>query len=494
MNHWRINEDTFEPNLKRIHSQETVYTVGNGYFCTRGTFEEGYPEAETATLLYGIFDGAPLVKEELANVPDWTVIQLFVNGERFRLDRGTLLDYHRSLDLQCGLLRRSLCWESSQGVRLRISSERFASLADEHVGAIRYSVTLEEAANSQPVEITIRSCINTAQGNFDLMHWDTHDQGHQDDLLWLQSLTKKSKVQLAQTMSFTSNRPDCCQEMVDSDIAPSICLSSTLIPGENITCEKMVIMYTSRDGVEPLAAALQHHRELFCRQDVLSKQPHDEIASIHPTQVYDRLLEQHQEAWCRFWKHTDIIIEGDEKAQVGVRYNLYQLRINTSAHDSRCSVAAKGLTGFGYRGHIFHDTEIFMLPFFTYVMPDIARNLLLYRYYLLDAARKKAASFGYEGAQYPWESTLDGEEATPPALIHAETGEIIPVLNGFIELHITASIAQAVWKYWQVTNDEAFMRDYGTEVLLSTAMFWASRAEWHPDRGSYEISERHRSR
>jgi kojibiose phosphorylase len=488
VNHWRINEDTFEPNLKRIHSQETVYTIGNGYFCTRGTFEEGYPKAEAATLLYGVFDDAPLVKEELANVPDWTVIQLFVNGERFRLDKGTLLDYHRSLDLQRGLLRRSVCWESSHGVRLRISSERFASLADEHVGAIRYRVTVEEATDSRPVEIALRSGINAAQGNFDLVHWDTLDQGHQDDLLWLQSLTKKGKVQLAQTMSFTSDRPDFCKEMVDSDIAPSIRLSGTLTLGENITCEKMVIIYTSRDGVEPLAAALQHHRELLCRQDVTSRQTHNGIPSIHRTQIYDRLLEQHQEAWCHFWKQADIIIEGDEKAQIGVRYNLYQLRINTSLHDSRYSIAAKGLTGFGYRGHIFHDTEIFMLPFFTYVMPDIARNLLLYRYRLLDAARKKAKSFGYEGAQYPWESTLDGEEATPPALIQAETGEIIPVLNGVIELHITASIAQAVWKYWQVTNDDAFMRDYGAEILLSAAVFWASRAEWHPDRGDYEIS------
>jgi kojibiose phosphorylase len=450
-----------------------VYTIGNGYFCTRGTFEEGYPKAEPATLLYGVFDDAPLVKEELANVPDWTVIQLLVNGERFRLDRGTLLDYHRSLDIQHGLMRRSVLWESTQGVRLRVISERFASLTDEHLGAIRYNVTVEKGIDSHPVEIALHSSINAAQGNYDLMHWNTLDQGHQGDLLWLLSQTRKSKVQLAQTMSFTSDRPDFRQQMVASDVEPSIHLCGTLTPGESITCEKMVMMYTSRDGAEPLATALQHHREL----------------QTHHTHIYDELQEKHQEAWCHFWQQADIIIEGDDKAQIGVRYNLYQLRINVSSHDSRYSVAAKGLTGFGYRGHIFHDTEVFMLPFFTYVMPDIARNLLLYRYHLLNPARKKAQSFGYEGAQYPWESTLDGEEATPPAILHEETGEIIAVLNGIIELHITASIAHAVWKYWQVTNDDAFMRDYGAEILLSTAMFWASRAEKHPGRGYYEISD-----
>jgi len=473
VNHWRINEDTFEPHLKRVHSQETVYTIGNGYFCTRGTFEEGYPKAGPATLLYGVFDAAPLVKEELANVPDWTVIQLFVNGERFRLDRGMLLDYHRSLDIQHGLIRRSVLWESPQGVRLRITSERFASLADEHLGAIRYNVIVEGATDSHPVEIVLRSSINAAQGNYNLMHFNTLDQGYQDDLLWLLSETKKSNVQLAQTMSFTSDRIHFHKEVIASDIAPGIHLCGTLALGESITCEKLVTMYTSRDGVEPLSTALQHHQELLNDR----------------SQIYDHLLEQHQEAWYHFWQQADIIIEGDEKAQIGVRYNLYQLRINASSHDSRYSIAAKGMTGFGYRGHVFHDTEIFVLPFFTYAQPDIARNLLLYRYHLLKAARKKAESFGYEGAQYPWESTLDGEEATPPAILHAETGEIIPVLNGTIELHITASIAHAVWKYWQVTSDDAFMRDYGTELLLSTAMFWASRAEKQPDRGDYTISD-----
>src|SRR5207302_4261097 len=131
---------------------------------------------------------------------------------------------------------------------------------------------------------------------------------------------------------------------------------------------------------------------------------------------------------------SDILIEGDDKAQQAIRYSVYQLRISASTHDDRYSVAAKGLTGFGYRGHIFQDTEIFMLPYFTDVHPSIARNLLLYRYHLLPAARAKARKNGYEGAQYPLESTLDGEEATPETMLHAESGELMPVLNGTLEL------------------------------------------------------------
>jgi trehalose/maltose hydrolase-like predicted phosphorylase len=496
VNLWQIEEETFEPNLKHIHSQETVYTIGNGYFATRGTFEEGYPQADPATLLFGVFDAIPIAKEELANAPDWTVIKLFVNGERFRLDRGRILSYHRALDMQHGVLYRTVNWESSDGIRLQVRSERFASLADEHVGAIRYSVTLEEDEHAKEAEIALRASINTAVGNYNTMHWETVDQGQQGDLLWLESRTKKSGVQLAQTMSFRSEQRNLRQEIVDSDIDPSIRFYGTLAPGETFTAEKIVLMYTSRDDTEPTRSALEHHQELLKEatmeldiHNALSLNTDQQATVSMQAGLYDQLLARHKQMWEQFWQRADIVIEGDDRAQQSVRYNVYQLRINASSHDSRYSIAAKGLTGFGYRGHVFHDTEIFMLPFFTYVMPEIARNLLLYRYHLLPAARKKAASNGYEGAQYPWESTLNGEETTPSSIIHPETGEVIPVLNGFIELHITASIAHAVWQYWQVTGDDEFMQNYGAEILLSTAIFWASRAEKNTEHHDYEITD-----
>ncbi len=477
VNLWHISEDTFNPELKHLHSQETVYTVGNGYFCTRGTFEEGYPKANPATLLYGVFDSIPIAKEELANAPDWTSVGLSINGERFRLDKGKILDYNRTLDMQNGLLQRSIHWETPKGIRLKITSERFASLADEHVGAIRYTVTNEDSNIAEPLEIGLWANFHIAVGNYDLMHWETVDQGFEQEILWLQSETKKSGVQLAQTMTFTTTLPGCHTEYISSYIAPSIRTYGKLPPGETMTTEKIVVMYTTRDGViDPVHAAVEYHRDLVG------------ATAEETAQTYEQLLEKHREEWQKFWQTADVIIEGDVKSQLGIRYNIYQLRINASAHDSRYSIAAKGLTGFGYRGHIFHDTEIFMLPFFTYVQPDFARLLLMYRYHLLPAARKKAASNGYEGAQYPWESTLNGEETTPSSIIHPETGEVIPVLNGFIELHITASIAHAVQHYWEITGDDDFMRDYGAEIVLSGAIFWGSRAEKNEGHGDYEIT------
>jgi trehalose/maltose hydrolase-like predicted phosphorylase len=481
-NLWQVSEDSLRNDLKQIQSQETAFTIGNGYFCTRGVFEEGYPHETAATLLFGVFDTVPISKEELANAPNWVGIKLFVNGERFRLDKGTLLAYTRTLDIQIGVLHRTVLWESPAGVRVRVASDRFASLADEHLGIIRYTVTIEASPEDQPVEVVLRAGFDVGVGNYDLMHWDSQDQGHTADLLWLQSETKHTGVSLAQTMSFVTDTPDAQTDFIDSDTAPSIHLTSSLAPGASLTAEKTVMFYTSRDADNPLYTATTQHQEL------LNTTAKDTNISDNAVFVYDAQLVKQQEAWSVYWQQADVIIEGDDKAQIGVRYSIYQLRINASDHDSRYSIAAKGLTGFGYRGHIFHDTEIFMLPFFTYVLPNIARNLLLYRYRLLPAARRKAARNGYAGAQYPWESTLSGEETTPPSIVHPETGEVIPVLNGFIELHITSSIAHALWEYWQITADDDFMCNYGVELLVSTALFWDSRAEKNKHNHDYEIT------
>nr|MDQ2717224.1 hypothetical protein [Chloroflexota bacterium] len=472
MSLWQIREDAFDP--KELNSQETVFTIGNGYFGTRGAFEEGYTESTPATLIEGVFDNIPIGKEELANAPDWLSIKLFVNGERFRLDRGKILAYERILDMQTGVLTRTVSWESPTGIALRLKIERFASLADQHIGMIRYAVTSE----GQDADLELWATLNTAVGNYEVLHFEPVDQSHVDDTLhWLQAQTRHSKVQLVQTMSFATQRQDFRKAILDSDIAPSFHLKGHLAAGDTLSTEKLVVMYTSRDGVEPRTSAIERHLAL------LNEATPEESGSL-----YDRLLARSAEAWQDYWRASDIIIEGDDEAQCAVRYSIYQLRINASAHDERYSIAAKGLTGFGYRGHIFHDTEIFMLPFFIYVLPNIARNLLMYRYHLLPAARKKAASNGYEGAQYPWESTLNGEETTPSSIIHPETGEVIPVLNGFIEFHITASVAHAVQEYWEVTGDDDFMRDYGAEVVLSAATFWGSRAEKNDDGGYYEIT------
>jgi kojibiose phosphorylase len=391
------------------------------------------------------------------------------------------LGYQRELNLRTGVLRRSVVWQSPSGSQVQIIAERFASLADEHIGVIRYSVNVLATPGKQAVDVRLLANIESGQGNNDLLHWETSDQDHEGDLIWLLSETKSSGVRLAQAQSFHLTTPDLIpffhKERIDSDLAPGVCFSGPLAAGETLVAEKVLVMYTSRDGVDdPVRAALAHLGEIkWVAKDVSS--------------LYQYLLEANTQAWDAYWEVADVVLEGDEKAQLGLRYNLYQLRINVRPNDSRYSIAAKGLTGFGYRGHIFHDTEIYMLPFFSYVLPEIARDLLLYRYHLLPGARAKAASNGYQGAQYPWESTLSGEETTPISIIHPETGEVIPVLNGTLELHITANIAHATWEYYRISGDSDFLRDYGAELLLSTAQYWVSRVTHDEASGAYEICD-----
>jgi trehalose/maltose hydrolase-like predicted phosphorylase len=287
VNTWYVSENAFSPltndqhahavlpTIKQVRSQETVFTVGNGYFCTRGTFEEGYPHATAATLLYGVFDAIPIAKEELANVPDWTTIKLFVNGERFHLEQGTILDYQRELNLRNGELRRSVLWQSVSGIQVRITAERFASLADEHLGAVRYSVTVQDTPDQQPVDILLRASLEGAPGNYDVMHWETVEQGHDRELIWLLSETKTSHVQFAQAMSFNLITAEFVQtfekELLDSDLAPSILLHGTLAPGETLTAEKVVVMYTSRDGVEAVVRAAVEHLEKLVQEPKLAR-------------------------------------------------------------------------------------------------------------------------------------------------------------------------------------------------------------------------------
>jgi trehalose/maltose hydrolase-like predicted phosphorylase len=496
VNVWQIQQDRFDP--KKLNADETIYTIGNGYFATRGSFEEGYLGATPATLLYGVFDTLPIGKEELANVPDWLRIVLFVNDERFRLDRGKILEFSRALDLRNGVLTRHVRWESPSGIRIKFDIERFASLEDEHVGAIRYSATIEQLPEGMvEANVTVRASLNTAVGNHDILHWETIDQGHDGNLIWLYSQTRHSHVRLVQAMSFDTTTPGFHKNLIESDIAPAIHLGGCLSTGETITAEKIVVMYTSRDVSDLLPIAMKHIHQILKTSDATGHGTEIAVADTQSQAAtqdkkidpYLSLRAKNDEAWQKYWQQSDIIIEGDDKAQQAIHYNIYQLRISVAPDDSRYSIAAKGLTGFGYRGHVFHDTEIFMLPYYIYEHPDIARNLLLYRYRLLPAARAKAEHNGYQGAQYPWESTLDGQEATPISIVHPESGELIPVLNGHIEIHITASVAFATWHYWFVSGDDEFMRDYGAEILLNTAKFWGSRASYNAERDDYEIND-----
>src|SRR5262252_7181821 len=187
------------------------------------------------------------------------------------------------------------------------------------------------------------------------------------------------------------------------------------------------------------------------------------------------VLAAHEAAWDARWTASEVLIEGDEESQRAVRFAVYHLTSTANPEDDRVSIGARALTGDAYLGHVFWDTEIYLLPFYTAVWPEAARALLMYRYHTLPGARAKAAHFGFKGALYAWESADTGMETTPERVVVPD-GTVVEILSGQMEHHISADVAYAVWHYWRATGDDDFFLSAGAEILLDTARFWASRA------------------
>jgi len=465
---WTLIEPQFDP--AQLHSRETVFAIGNGYMGTRGSFEEGYPDALPATLVHGVYDDVPGVYTELANCPDWLALTIVINGDRLRLDRGEILHYERKLDLQNGILSRSVRWRSPTGNTVDLQFERFASLADHQVLGLCCQITPVDFNGT----IEVQSSLNGYPDNQGFDHWEQLDRGKIEQGIWLQVRTRSSHIELGMAAKMAAIGTNASWQVTNPLDCPTLAIAFIATKGQTVGVEKMVTLFTSQDVELPVQVA----------QAKLSNLP-----------SYAMLLSAHQQAWKEAWQQSDIEIEGDINAQLAVRYNLFQLLIGACSHitgeclgNSRVSVPAKTLSGLGYRGHVFWDTEIFILPFFTLTQPDIARSLLTYRYHTLDGARLKAAHSGYKGAMFAWESAATGDEMTPRwSILTDPYAEATRIWCRDREIHISADIAYAIWQYWQVTGDDIWLRDYGAEVILDTAIFWMSRLEWNAKQERFEL-------
>jgi len=467
---WTLKEYPFQPEKLRYY--ETIFAVGNGYLGTRASFEEGYEGDTPATLIHGIFNHSPEMSvPELVNVPDWTEIRLTVDGTPFSLitrsnnalkpPNGLVLGYERKLHLDHGLLRRVVLFRAASGATVRLVFERFASLADQHVMVQRVHISAIDGAP----EITLEAALNGNVTNNGIQHWDSMESAADNGQIELHAITSQSGYEVALASCVASPQP--VTYTADGN-RPTATSSVQLAKDGEVTFEKFTAIYTSRDVDDPRDAAR-------------SKLKHA------AGQGHDSLFEAHRAAWERYWAAADIQIEGDEAAQIGVRFVTYHMLIAAPQHDDDVSIGAKTLSGLGYKGHVFWDTELFMLPPFTLTMPHIARNMLMYRYKRLDGARQKARDNGYQGAMFPWESTDTGIETTPQWSDPFPDGSRIRIWTGDNEQHISTDIAYAVLQYWRWTGDEDFLKQYGAELVLDTAVFWGSRVQEID--GRYELHD-----
>jgi len=480
---WIVSEDKFSP--KFLGKGEAVLALGNGYLGIRSATEERYIGETRNLFVAGTFNKfAENEVTELPNAADVLWMEFTLNGESFNLKEGIIHEYHRYLNLKDAQLVRRIKWESSTGELYEIAFLRFVSLADRHTIVNRVLITpLSGAAN-----IALVSGINAQVTNSGVQHFIEGDRRFFDrKYMQLVQTTTESNIDFV----FNSVHTFKLDEKVIEAPAAHIEMDrrqilmnyhpTVVAKGEQLTITKFSNIFTSRDNDLPFTYSLNTLKDFSL----------DHIKKISKT-GHCALLENHKKEWAkRVWDVAPIVIESDNGYdQLAIRFAQYHMTVMTPAHDNRMNIGAKGLSGEGYKGHTFWDTEIFLLPYFIYQMPDVARSLLTYRYNTLGGAHKKALENGYIGAQFPWESAwMDDGEVTPVwGAADIVTGKATKIWSGFIEQHITSDVAFATWQYFQVTNDQDFMDKYGYELLMDTAKFWASRLEWNDEAGEYHIN------
>jgi alpha,alpha-trehalose phosphorylase len=467
---WKMIERRFDERF--LAQAETIFATANGYVGMRGNFEEGAPAFQNGTFINAFHETWPIVYGEHAygfaktgqtmlNVPDCRTIQLYVDDEPLYLPTANLVHYTRTLDMQAGMLEREIVWEMPSGKRVSVKSTRLVSFEHRHLAAIDYEITVLNAR--APVvlssEVQYRYRENHDEGDPRLARGFKHRplipqvNGTQDRRVVLSHSTRSSKMTLACgidhtietecTVSYTSS---------NSDDSGKVVLSIDARPGTPIRLTKYISYHTSRRvAPEELCERVQRTLERA-------------VGEGFPA------LRNSQRAFMDdFWRHSDVIIDGDPTIQQYIRWNLFQL-CQASARTEGAGIGARGLTGENYEGHYFWDTEIYVLPFLIYTAPRIARNLLKFRHSMLDKARQRAREVGNRGALFPWR-TINGEEAS--AYYAAGTAQY----------HINADIMYTLKKYVDVSGDIEFLLREGAEMLVETARLWFDLGFFSQDPG-----------
>lgn len=482
---WSVTETSFE--AKNNYRNETTFALSNGYIGTRGTFEEAYPFDidtglegnfvngfyESEQIRYGEANfGSPLLSQSLLNLPNLKETHVTLDGETFDMRSGTVTQYARTLLLREGVLERKLIWTSESGKKVSVRIKRLVSFAMKNIMAIRYEVTPLNFSG----ELRFDSCLNADVENHTRKTNPIVDYGPFGRKLepvavkadgadiYYEGITQTSRLVVGcgsshcVTVSGTETehgRAAAKGGAAAGQYDASVSLTVSAAQGTVVVLEKMVCYSSSLDMP-------QEELEAFVRGEL------KRALSLG----YDALEEKQREYTEQFWRTADVSIvgEGMEALSQGIRFNLFHI-FQAAGRDGRTGMGAKGLSGEGYEGHYFWDTEMYVLPVLIYTEPGTARSLLEYRFSTLEQARDRAKVLGHpKGALFPWR-TINGEEAST----------YYPL--GTAQYHINADIAYALSLYLQVTGDAEFFRDMGAELLIETARIWADVGSFARCRG-----------
>ena len=480
-----LSYDGFDPAHEGL--REALTSTGNGYFCARGAaeWEERGDIHYAATYAHGVYNrettilgGKPVPNEDLVALPNWQLLQLRVAGEELlRLEDVELLSYGHGYDVRHAVVWRELRFRDPAGRVTAARSRRFVSMARMHQAGIAWDLTGENWSGA----VEVVSAIDGRVTNRGVARYRQLESRHLDpagsrvigpDVIALKARTRQSSLEVAEAVRTRVYRHGEELEVTRSDYQSEDYIQQVLTfdvsAGEPVRVEKMCSLYTSRDRAidEPLANAAK---------------------SVARYLTFDAALDDHESAWEGLWRICDVRFPADEQAQFALRFHAaHVLQVCsplTAQHDA--GVPARGLNGEAYRGHVFWD-ELYVYPFLNYRLPEITRELLMYRYRRLDEARSAAIEAGYRGAMYPWQSGSDGREETQLTHLNPLSNRWEPDVS-HLQRHVNAAIFYNVWHYYQATQNVHFLRDYGAEMMLQIARFWASIARYNPDRERWEI-------
>lgn len=483
LENWLISETAF--SAAGLGKCEAILCLGNGYMGLRSSTEEPYFREKRNFFINGTFNRSQKNEvTELPNLADSIQMDIRVDGERFSLEVGETNDYLRQLNLKTAELSRSFIWTSPKGKILSFKFRRFVSL--EHLHLLGFKVEVKSLSGK--VQFAFDSGINAQMTNSGSQHFLEGERRIFDHrFLQLTQTTNESGIdivhQMVHQVSRNGKEIDFEPEMDMERRKVWLNYTVDLQEQDVLTIEKLVTVHTSRDKEN-----VDGGYELTKMQQAAM----EELKRFALT-GYEKLFEMHRQAWQeKVWDLYSFNVESEKGIdELAIRFAIYHLTIMAPAHDERMGIGAKALSGEGYKGHAFWDTEIFILPFFIFSNPKVAKSLLIYRFLGLEGAHKKAAAQGYKGAMYPWEMAWpkDGETTPEWGDIDIVTGKQSKIWSGLIEHHISADIAFAVYQYEQATGDQEFMDAYGYEMIFDTAAFWASRLEWNSQKERYEIND-----
>ena len=493
MTSWTLAYDGFEPEEERL--REALTSVGNGYFCTRGSFswtgadDVHYP----GTYTHGGFNrettimaGVPVLNEDLVNLPNWLLLEMRIEGEEAVGDDNVeLLSYRHELDVRNAVLKRTIRIRDRAGRETTLETRRFVSMAEKHLGAMEWKITPENWSG----KVQIVSALDGRVTNRGVERYQDLSGRHLDpvathtssphvvdtpgrDVIALEARTRQSRIYIAEAARTRvygeGGKLDVGRSLYRMEDYVHEVLSFEVEEKTPVRVEKMVAFYTSRDRAinEPLANAMK---------------------AAGRYGKFEESLALHARAWESLWDLCDVQIPGNEEIQRLLRIHIYHILSVCSPHtsDLDAGIPARGLNGEAYRGHIFWD-ELYIYPFLNFRLPKITRGALMYRYRRLGEARATAKESGYEGAMFPWQSGSDGQEETQKVHLNPNSGKWEPDLS-HNQRHINAAIFYNIWHYYQATGDLEFLLDNGAEMLLEITRFWASIAHFNSERDRYEI-------